>query len=78
MRRQFRPACSGVDKRWHAASGDQLCIHLQLRPVTDTDQTYTQWTSGLDCAPDAERELRKIVLGVYQGEFDSLRGKFSR
>jgi hypothetical protein len=51
---------------------------IQLRPVTDTDQTYTQWTSGLDCAPDAERELRKIVLGVYQGEFDSLRGKFSR
>jgi Polyketide cyclase / dehydrase and lipid transport len=51
---------------------------VPLRPVTDTDQTYAQWTSEFNCAPDVERELTKIVLGVYQGGFDSLRGKFSR
>ncbi len=51
---------------------------VRLRPVTDTDQTYAQWTSEFNCAPDVERELTKIVLGVYQGGSDSLRGKLSR
>ncbi len=50
---------------------------VRLRPVTDTE-TYAHWTSGFNCAPDVERELTKIVLGVYQGGFDSLRGKLSR
>jgi hypothetical protein len=48
-----------------------------LRPVTDTDQTYAQWTSEFNCAPDVEREPTKIVLGVYQCGFDVLRSKFS-
>jgi Polyketide cyclase / dehydrase and lipid transport len=51
---------------------------VQLRPVTDTDQTYAQWTSEFNCAPDVEPELMKTVLSVYQGGFDSLRGKFNR
>ena len=50
----------------------------RLRPVTDTDQTYAQWTSEFNCAPDIERELTNIVPGVYQDGFDSLRGKLSR
>jgi hypothetical protein len=51
---------------------------VQLRPVTGADQTYAQWTSEFNCASDVERELTKIVLGVYQRGFDSLSGKFSR
>jgi NADPH2:quinone reductase len=48
---------------------------VQLRPVTDTDRIYAKWTCEFNCAADVERELTKIVLGVYQGGFDSLRGK---
>ena len=51
---------------------------VQLRPVTETDQTYAQWTSEFNCAPNVEQELMKTVLSVYQGGFDSLRDKFSR
>jgi Polyketide cyclase / dehydrase and lipid transport len=50
---------------------------VQLRPVTDTDQTYAQWTSEFNCAPAVQRELTKIVLGVYRVGFDALRGRFS-
>jgi hypothetical protein len=45
---------------------------IQLRPVTDTDQTYAQWTCEFNCAPDVESELMKTVLSVYQSGFDSL------
>ena len=51
---------------------------LQLRPVTDIDQTDAQWTCEFNCTPDVESELMKTVLSVYQGGFDSLRGKFER
>ena len=51
---------------------------VQLRPVTETDQTYAQWISEFNCTPNVEQELMKTVLGVYQGGFDSLRDKFSR
>ena len=50
---------------------------VQLRPVTNTDQTYAQWISEFTCAPHVERELTKIVLGVYRSGFDSLRSKFN-
>jgi hypothetical protein len=51
---------------------------VRLQPVTDTNQTYALWTSEFDCALDVEEELTKIVLGVYQGGFESLKGKFGR
>jgi hypothetical protein len=45
---------------------------VRLRPVTDIDQTYAQWTCEFNCAPDVESELIKTVLSVYQSGFDSL------
>jgi hypothetical protein len=49
---------------------------VRLQPVTDTNQTCALWTSESNCVPDVDGELRKIVLGVYQDGFDSLRSKF--
>jgi hypothetical protein len=45
---------------------------VRLRPVTDIDQTYAQWTCEFNCAPDVESELIKTALSVYQSGFDSL------
>jgi hypothetical protein len=51
---------------------------IQLLPVTDTNQTYAQWTGEFNCAPDLERELINTIRGVYQGGFDYLKSHFSR
>jgi hypothetical protein len=51
---------------------------LQLLPVTDTNQTYAQWTCEFNCTPDVEADLMNTVRSVYQGGFDSLKGHFSR
>jgi len=47
-------------------------------PVTDTNQTYAQWTCEFNCTPDVEADLMNTVRSVYQGGFDSLKGHFSR
>ena len=49
---------------------------VQLRSITENDQTYAEWTSDFDCAPDVEAELTTVVLGVYRAGFDCLKGKF--
>jgi hypothetical protein len=51
---------------------------IQLLPVTDTGQTYAQWTGEFNCAPDVQPDLTNSVRGVYQGGFDSLKSHFSR
>ena len=51
---------------------------VQLRAITENDQTYAEWTSDFDCAPDVEAELAKIVLGVYRAGFDCLKAKFKQ
>ena len=50
---------------------------VQLRAVTETGQTYAEWTSDFDCSPEVEAELTKIVLAVYRAGFECLKGKFS-
>jgi hypothetical protein len=51
---------------------------IQLLPVTDTNQTYAQWTGEFNCTPDVERDLINTVRGVYLGGFDFLKSDFSR
>ena len=49
---------------------------VQLRAIAENDQTYAEWTSNFDCAPEIEAELTEIVLGVYRAGFNCLKGKF--
>ncbi|HYZ74492.1 MAG TPA: SRPBCC family protein [Chthoniobacterales bacterium] len=51
---------------------------VQLRAIIENDQTYAEWTSDFDCAPDVEAELTTIVLGVYRAGFDCLKAKFKQ
>jgi hypothetical protein len=50
---------------------------VQLLPVTDTNQTYAQWTSEFNCPPDVESDMISTVRGVYEGGFGFLKSHFS-
>lgn len=34
---------------------------LQLRPVTDGDGCFAEWSAGFHCAPEAEADLRRGI-----------------
>lgn len=46
---------------------------LQLKPITDGDLTYAEWTAIFDCDPQEEKNLIKLIGdGVFQTGFNSL------
>lgn len=50
---------------------------LKLTPVTDGACTFAEWSAEFDCAPEREEELTALIgQGVFQGGFDSLKGRF--
>jgi hypothetical protein len=51
---------------------------LHLKPITDGDLTYAEWTAMFDCDPQEEKNLiRSIGEGVFQTGFNSLKKLFS-
>ena len=45
--------------------------------MTDSDQTFLEWTAEFDCAAERESELiNNIGGGVFQGGFDALKRAF--
>ena len=50
---------------------------LKLRPVTDGNRTFAEWSAEFDCAPGRETELiQNIGQGAFQTGLDALkRGK---
>lgn len=46
---------------------------LQLKPITDGDLTYAEWTAIFDCDTQEEKNLIKLIGdGVFQTGFNSL------
>ncbi len=51
---------------------------LQMKPITDGDITYAQWTAIFDCKPEDEKNLIELIGdGVFQIGFNSLKKIFS-
>ncbi|MCO5071385.1 MAG: SRPBCC family protein [Rhizobiaceae bacterium] len=51
---------------------------LQLRPVTDGDRTYAEWTATFDAPADqAEATAKGMGENVFQGGFNALKSHFS-
>lgn len=47
---------------------------LHLKPITDSDRTYAEWTADFDCDPSQEAGLIQLIgEGVFQAGFDSLK-----
>jgi len=50
---------------------------LKLTPITDGARTFAEWSAEFDCPPEREAELIASIGGdVFQGGFDSLKGRF--
>lgn len=51
---------------------------LTLRPITDGDQTYAEWTATFDAPEDeAEKVAAGMGTNVFQGGFNALKDHFS-
>lgn len=52
---------------------------LKLTPITETGQTFAEWSAEFDCAPDAEAELvRSIGQDVFAGGLSALNDRLDR
>lgn len=52
---------------------------MELRPITDGDRTYIQWTAEFTTAEGEEEEKAGMVgNGVFQGGFAALKEHFSK
>jgi len=47
---------------------------IRLKPITDGDRTFAEWTAEFECAPEAAAELvAGIGQNVFQAGFDALK-----
>lgn len=47
---------------------------LKLTPITDSGQTFAEWSAEFDCPADQEQTLvERIGQGVFQTGFDALK-----
>ncbi len=52
---------------------------VQLRPLTDGNATFWEWSSAFDTPPGMEDELKSMVENdVYGAGFEAIRQKFER
>ena len=52
---------------------------VQLKPVTDGNRCFAEWSAEFDCEPARERELSQTIgQGVFQAGFDALKLRFGR
>lgn len=49
---------------------------LRLRPVTDGNRTFAEWSSEFEVAPAQRAEMEKTLTGVYTAGFDALKSHF--
>lgn len=58
---------------------DDYVATLQLKPVTDGNRSFVEWTAEFDCAPDREGELREqIGQQVFLAALQSLQSMLGR
>lgn len=47
---------------------------LRLLPITESDQTYAEWSTTFNCKPEDEEFLTNLIgQGVFKKGFDSLK-----
>lgn len=47
---------------------------LRLRPITDGNRTYAEWTAAFNCPEQEEAGLLELIgNGVFQGGFNALK-----
>ena len=52
---------------------------IRLRPVTDGDRTFWQWSGQFDCPPERETDLVRLVAeGIYETGFAGMQRSLSR
>ena len=52
---------------------------MELRPITDGNRTYIQWSADFTTAEGKEKEKADMVgNGVFQGGFAALKEHFSQ
>lgn len=50
---------------------------IALRPITDSNRTFAEWTAEFDCAPEREQPLGELISrDVFQTGFDALKQRF--
>ncbi|MFQ5995820.1 MAG: SRPBCC family protein [Acidiferrobacterales bacterium] len=49
---------------------------LRLRPITDGNRTYIEWSSEFDVALEQEAEMVGTISGVFISGLDSLKKRF--
>ena len=49
---------------------------LRLRPITDGNRTYVEWSSEFDVGPADEAQFVGMISGVFISGLDSLKKRF--
>jgi hypothetical protein len=49
---------------------------LRLRPVTDGNRTFAEWSSEFGVEPAQKADMEKTIAGVYIGGFEALKKHF--
>jgi hypothetical protein len=49
---------------------------LRLRPITDGDRTFVEWTCTFDVEADQKDAMQEALAGVYDGGFAALKAHF--
>ena len=51
---------------------------MRLRPITDGNRTYVEWSAEFDAKPeDVDGLIELVQNGVFQGGFDALKAHFA-
>jgi hypothetical protein len=50
---------------------------LRLLPVTDSNQTFAEWTSDFNAKPEDEAGVKDLVRSVYQSGLDALKQRLT-
>ena len=57
---------------------DNYFATLRLTPVTETDETFVEWSAEFDCASeDADELIDTVSVGVFESGLKSLARKFT-
>ncbi|KAG2388418.1 hypothetical protein C9374_000582 [Naegleria lovaniensis] len=83
----FRETLLAFNERSHSYSYDIVSSSLPitgyfatltLKPVTDEDKTFAEWSTEFYTQPDELEKCVKIVEGVFSGGLGSLKKKFEK
>jgi hypothetical protein len=56
---------------------DNYFATLRLTPITETEETFAEWSAEFDCSPeDAEQLIHTVSVGVFETALKSLARRF--